>query len=55
MAKRQISEASLGRPSFTVDKEIHREFWKLANDNSLNKSDWLQKHMEDYIKKNKKQ
>lgn len=54
MARKQLSEKTLGKPSFTVDKELHKEFWNMAKDNNMNMSGWLEDRMREYIKKNRR-
>ncbi len=41
------------RANFSVDEEILNEFNKLAEENALNKSKWIEKQMYLFIQKNK--
>ena len=42
------------KANYTVDKELKEEFDKLAKENALSRSQWLQIKMNEYIKEVKK-
>jgi len=42
------------KANYTIDDKLKKEFDKVAKDNALNRSQWLQIKMNEYIEKNKK-
>jgi hypothetical protein len=47
-----MTQSKKPKASFTIDFDILEAFNKLAEDRSLNKSKWIEKQMQEYLKEN---